>query len=171
MPYHYLIVDVFTSQAFGGNQLAVFPDASGLRTAQMQAVARELNFAETTFVFPATGHDAVAKVRILTPGREVDFAGEIAPHGNLYARMFAPALGIAEDPASGSACAALAGVLAMRHGESDGTFAWHVDQGVALGRPSAIEIAATKHFGALHSVAVSGYSVIVADGQMHVPND
>ena len=50
--YQFYTVDVFTEQAFGGNQLAVFPKAEGLTDQQMQTIARELNLSETTFVFP-----------------------------------------------------------------------------------------------------------------------
>ena len=71
----FVTVDVFTDRAFGGNPLAVVLDAEGLSTAQMQALAREFNYAETTFVLPPRepGHDAW--VRIFTPGQEVPFAG------------------------------------------------------------------------------------------------
>lgn len=75
MRYHYLTVDVFTERRFGGNQLAVLPDARGLSAEQMQAVAREFNFAETTFVLPPSAPENDAQVRIFTPGREVPFAG------------------------------------------------------------------------------------------------
>lgn len=71
----YLIVDVFTDTPFEGNPLAVFPEASGMDTATMQKIAKELNLSETTFVFPATRPDCVAKVRIFTPAKEMDFAG------------------------------------------------------------------------------------------------
>ena len=70
----YFICDVFTEQRFGGNPLAVLPHASGLTDEQMQRIAREFNFAETTFVFPPEqGH--TRKVRIFTPSHEVPFAG------------------------------------------------------------------------------------------------
>lgn len=75
MRYHYLTVDVFTTQRFGGNQLAVIPDARGLTTAQMQTIAREFNFAESTFVLPPASPENDAQVRIFMPGREVPFAG------------------------------------------------------------------------------------------------
>ncbi len=71
----YRVVDVFTNTPFEGNPLAVFPDASGMDTATMQKIAKELNLSETTFVFPATRPDCVAKVRIFTPVKEMDFAG------------------------------------------------------------------------------------------------
>ena len=55
--YRYYICDVFTSTRFGGNQLAVVPEASGLSDRRMQQLAREINFAETAFVFPPeAGH-------------------------------------------------------------------------------------------------------------------
>ena len=74
MKYHYFICDVFTEQRFGGNQLAVLPDAQKLSDWQMQQVAREFNFSETAFVLPAeTGH--TRKVRIFTPTTEIPFAG------------------------------------------------------------------------------------------------
>jgi len=76
MRQHRLIhVDVFTRTRFGGNQLAVFPSAEGLSDEEMQAIAREMNFSETTFVLPPTDPTADAKVRIFTPGRELPFAG------------------------------------------------------------------------------------------------
>ena len=73
--YRLVHVDVFTRARFGGNQLAVFPDADGLSDEQMQAIAREMNFSESTFVLPPTDPTADAKVRIFTPGRELPFAG------------------------------------------------------------------------------------------------
>jgi trans-2,3-dihydro-3-hydroxyanthranilate isomerase len=72
--YQYYICDVFTETRFGGNQLAVLPKAEGLTPDQMQQIAREFNFSESTFVFPATaGH--TRRVRIFTPASEIPFAG------------------------------------------------------------------------------------------------
>ena len=73
--YRLIHVDVFTETRFGGNQLAVFPEAEGLADDEMQAIAREMNFSETTFVLPPTDASADARVRIFTPGRELPFAG------------------------------------------------------------------------------------------------
>ena len=75
MQRRYITVDVFTDRAFGGNPLAVVLDAEGLTTAQMQAVATEFNYSETTFVLPPreAGHDV--HVRIFTPTTEIPFAG------------------------------------------------------------------------------------------------
>ena len=71
----YVTVDVFTDQAFQGNPLAVVLDAEGLSTAQMQQVATEFNYSETTFVLPPAHPHHTAQVRIFTPTLEVPFAG------------------------------------------------------------------------------------------------
>jgi trans-2,3-dihydro-3-hydroxyanthranilate isomerase len=71
----YVTVDVFTDRAFGGNQLAVVLDAQGLSTAQMQAVATEFNYSETTFILPPRDGANDAHVRIFTPTTELPFAG------------------------------------------------------------------------------------------------
>src|SRR3712207_3245481 len=68
-------VDVFTERALAGNALAVVLSAAGISDDEMQAVAREMNLAETTFVLTATRPECAAKVRIFTPGNELPFAG------------------------------------------------------------------------------------------------
>jgi trans-2,3-dihydro-3-hydroxyanthranilate isomerase len=73
--YEFVTVDVFTDRRFGGNPLAVFPDAGGLSTEQMQALAMEFNLSETTFVLPPDNPQHNAKVRIFTPRTELPFAG------------------------------------------------------------------------------------------------
>jgi trans-2,3-dihydro-3-hydroxyanthranilate isomerase len=73
--YDFVTVDVFTETRFGGNPLAVLPDASGLSDAQMQAIAREFNLSETTFVLPPEDPRNHARVRIFTPKYEMPFAG------------------------------------------------------------------------------------------------
>jgi trans-2,3-dihydro-3-hydroxyanthranilate isomerase len=73
--YRFIQVDVFTDTPFGGNPLAVFPDAEGLTTEEMQRIAREMNLSETTFVLPPQAPGADFKVRIFTPVRELPFAG------------------------------------------------------------------------------------------------
>jgi trans-2,3-dihydro-3-hydroxyanthranilate isomerase len=293
MPYRFIITDVFTEQAFGGNQLAVIPDARGLSDQAMQALAREFNFSETTFVFPADDPAHAFRVRIFTPATELPFAGhptvgtavvlaregliprtgsvvleegvgpvtvdvdvsdarafarlnrdtqvhtpherparetaaaalslpvdavregwfasvgvpfayihladsgavdrcvldqpawsagfsdgfgrslylfagELAPGSTLYARMFAPDMGIAEDPATGVAAAALAGSLAERLPEREGTFTWQIDQGVKMGRPSRIEASALKRDGRAVRVMAGGSAVVVAEGTITV---
>jgi len=74
-PYRFVQVDVFTDRVFGGNPLAVFLDGRGLTDGEMQAIAREMNLSETTFVLPATRADCAARVRIFTPASELPFAG------------------------------------------------------------------------------------------------
>lgn len=69
------IVDVFTDRPFAGNQLAVVTDARGLSGAEMQAIAREFNFAETSFLLPPAQPANTAQVRIFTPAEEMPFAG------------------------------------------------------------------------------------------------
>jgi trans-2,3-dihydro-3-hydroxyanthranilate isomerase len=73
--YRFHQVDVFTDRPFAGNPLAVFPDAGGLTGDEMQALAREMNLSETTFVLPTRAAEADFRVRILTPRAEVPFAG------------------------------------------------------------------------------------------------
>jgi trans-2,3-dihydro-3-hydroxyanthranilate isomerase len=75
MKRRYVTVDVFTDRLFGGNPLAVVLDAEGLSTAQMQAVAREFNYSETTFVLPPRDAAHDAEVRIFTVNSEIPFAG------------------------------------------------------------------------------------------------
>ncbi|WP_371169813.1 PhzF family phenazine biosynthesis protein [Aliiroseovarius sp. 2305UL8-7] len=71
----FFVYDVFTETPFGGNQLAVLPDASGLGIEDIQKIAREFNFSETTFVLPPENAAHTARVRIFTPERELPFAG------------------------------------------------------------------------------------------------
>jgi trans-2,3-dihydro-3-hydroxyanthranilate isomerase len=73
--YRYLHLDVFTAARFGGNQLAVFMDGRGLAAGTMQAIAKEMNFSESTFVLPAERPDTDMRVRIFTPGEELPMAG------------------------------------------------------------------------------------------------
>ena len=293
----FVLVDVFTRRAYRGNQLAVLPDARGLSTEAMQAIAREFNFAESTFVLPANSGGAFRRVRIFTPRNEMPFAGhptlgtaaalaelgyldasdgeteavleevvgpvlvkirqegtayfcrltvesevespndsipieevasvlsldardvlgswfaaagpkfffahlkdaaavdraildklawtrslkgawsphiflfsgETTPGSKLHARMFAPAAGIEEDLATGSASGILAGTLASRLSYEEGEFAWHLEQGVVLGRPSEIEASATKKAGRVTAIHVGGYSVVHGRGTLQVP--
>ena len=293
MRYRYYICDVFTDTRFGGNQLAVLPDAGGLSDRQMQQIAREFNFAESTFVLPPeAGH--TRKVRIFTPAIEMPFAGHpnvgtafalatagefgpiedaitvtfeekaglvpvsihkresgiwcelsapqrlslgktvsvekvaaavslapedivtrthppqvasvglpflmaelkdraalerarvnmngidaiaaegVMPDIHLYtlsgdefdirARMFAPLDGVPEDPATGSANCALAGLLTHHRSERDGSFQWRIAQGVEMGRPSVLEARTEKRDGEVVGAWIGGASVLVSEG-------
>jgi trans-2,3-dihydro-3-hydroxyanthranilate isomerase len=296
--YRYYICDVFTDTRFGGNQLAVLPEASGLSERQMQQIAREFNFSETTFVLPPeTGH--TRKVRIFTPAVELPFAGHpnigtafaltaagqfdpfetsttvtfeekaglvpltvhkraggriwcelaapvrlsigktasvravaaalslspddivtnthapqmasvglpflfvelagrealersrinmdgfaalaaegVTPDVHIYvrahddvdvrARMFAPLDGVPEDPATGSANCALAGLLSHYHRPVDGMSRWRIAQGCEMGRPSLLEGRAEKKEGVVVSTWVGGESVLVCEGWIEV---
>lgn len=290
MRYRFLTCDVFTDRRFGGNPLAVLPEAEGLGTAQMQAIAAEFGYSETTFVLPPEKPGHLARVRIFTPERELPFAGHptvgtalalawlgrapedgevvlgegagpvpvrlrggawaefAAPaaawrgppvpaegvaqalglgtgevkaeaglpclascgvtfllveltslaalararlvggveppeaEGNgvflftravadartdLRARMFAPTLGVPEDPATGSAAAALAGCLGAE-GTGEGWRCWRIVQGVEMGRPSLIEASARRQDGRVVEVRVAGGAVRVAEGTIEV---
>jgi trans-2,3-dihydro-3-hydroxyanthranilate isomerase len=291
MRYRFLTCDVFTTRRFGGNQLAVLPEADGLDTAAMQRLAAEFNYSETTFVLPPADPANLARVRIFTPRFEMPFAGHptvgtalalawlgrtppggafvleenagpvpvqlatdaegrlgaeftapaaathsapldaavlarslrveagqivtggglpciascgapfslvelasrdalaaLAPGGivampaadavgmflftrdgadgaaDLHARMFAPDHGVQEDPATGSAAAALAGFLAGRPGLADGWHGWRIAQGVEMGRPSLIATRALRRGGQVAEVRVAGTAVPVAEG-------
>ena len=83
--------------------------------------------------------------------------------------MFGPAVGVAEDPATGSAGTALAGYLGARDTRRDGTLRWVVEQGYEMGRPSLLEIDAVKKHGAITETGVGGCSVLVSDGLIEIP--
>jgi trans-2,3-dihydro-3-hydroxyanthranilate isomerase len=74
MDFRYVVCDVFTNRALTGNQLAVFTDARGIPEEMLSLLAKEMNFSETVFVYPASA-GAHARIRIFTPGRELPFAG------------------------------------------------------------------------------------------------
>jgi trans-2,3-dihydro-3-hydroxyanthranilate isomerase len=287
--FRYCTCDVFTDRAFGGNPLAVLTDARGLDDGTMQAIAREFNFSETTFVTAPADPRHTARVRIFTPGGELPFAGhptvgtafvlssigatpgasevvleegvgpvrvridrqggridrctltasqlprcvdrvnqrvrlaamlglaadEIAGPGEVWScgvpftvvplasvealqrarlehdrwarllgehegrkvypvarvddttwrvRMFAPSLGVAEDPATGSAAAAFAGWLAQRTPSPDGTQRWRILQGSEIGRPSDIGLEADVVDGRPAAVRVGGRCVMIGEG-------
>lgn len=301
MKHRFFTLDVFTDRAFGGNQLAVFPDASAVPVERMQHIAREFNYSETVFVLPAENPAHARRLRIFTPGAELPFAGhptvgtahilaatgavptvegenifvleegvgpvgvsvrmaqgqvtfaqltvaklpqrldaaapeQIAealslarddvvddgigpvafscgtpfmfarlrdveavsraelnypawkrafsargtnelfffaeggrlPGAGVHGRMFAPGLGVPEDPATGSAVAALAGYLVARQQPADGIAKWTVEQGVEMGRPSLLYLEADISGGAISSVRVGGQSVIVTEGLMEI---
>jgi trans-2,3-dihydro-3-hydroxyanthranilate isomerase len=296
MKFTFHIVDVFSSTPFGGNQLAVLPDAAGISTEGMQKIAREFNFGETTFVLPKEDPANTCRVRIFTPRTELDvaghpsvgtacalvmtqherlrgptrllleenagpvivdvaqrnggfhgaltlsgkieqptgapsptdlaavlsiepaevsqvffagvgvpfcfahlrsntvvdraainraawaatlsrawsphiffFAGHLRDGGELYARMWAPALGIEEDSATGAACAALVGAMASKPDFGGSAYRLSVQQGVSMGRRSDIEAEAHKSDGVVTSVSVGGATAHVASGHIDVP--
>jgi trans-2,3-dihydro-3-hydroxyanthranilate isomerase len=94
-------------------------------------------------------------------------AGDFAPGGTLKVRMWGPSVGVAEDPATGSAAGVLAASLAASLPERDGHFAWSIEQGAELGRPSYIAASAEKRDGLVVSTRVSGNAVIVGEGSFY----
>ncbi len=97
------------------------------------------------------------------------FAGDLRDGGKIYARMWAPALGIEEDPATGSACAALVGALASKQEFGGTAYRLSVRQGVLIGRRSEIEGEARKRRGVVTSVSVGGATTHIASGEIEVP--
>lgn len=276
--FRYVIVDAFTDAPLQGNQLAVFTDAREIPEERLQPLAKEMNFSETTFVYPPET-DGHVKMRIFTPGNEVPFAGHptlgtafvlagplqldeirietgrgtiavalerdgprivfgrmaqplptierfagaaeleaalgvesrlpvvrydngiahvfvtlgseaevaaLAPDQQRLAavghvgvnciagsgtrwktRMFAPALGIAEDPATGSAAGPLALHLA-RHGEIAFGEEIEISQGAEIGRPSTLYARVHGRADAVERIEVGGSAVIVARGEFRL---
>jgi trans-2,3-dihydro-3-hydroxyanthranilate isomerase len=91
------------------------------------------------------------------------------PAAGFQVRMFAPAAGIGEDPATGGAAAALGGWLGLREAPGDGTTRHLIAQGVEMGRPSRLEIEIEKHAGTVAAVRVGGGAVLVSEGTIEVP--
>lgn len=88
---------------------------------------------------------------------------------DFHARMFAPALGIHEDPATGSAITALGGYLAQFQSQESGEFSWKIEQGIAMNRPSLLQVTVTKENKEITSIRVGGKSVIISQGQILAP--
>ena len=97
-------------------------------------------------------------------------AGGERPGSDYHARMFAPGLSVPEDPATGSACAALAGYLSTRdpRAAGEGTAKWVIEQGFEMGRPSIIEVETDKKGGAITAVRVGGTSVMMGEGTIRI---
>jgi trans-2,3-dihydro-3-hydroxyanthranilate isomerase len=101
------------------------------------------------------------------PGRVYMFCAETAERGNhFHARMFAPGMGIPEDPASGSAVAALSGLIAASGGLADGEHNLRVEQGYEMGRPSLLELGVTIRGGKLSAATIGGGAVMVGEGSI-----
>jgi trans-2,3-dihydro-3-hydroxyanthranilate isomerase len=125
--YRFVTVDVFTDRRFGGNPLAVFPDARGLSDADMQSLAAEFNLSETTFVLPPEDPANTARVRIFTPKGEIPFAG----HPNVGTGFVLAREGRDRD-----------GVLLFE--ETAGLVEVRVDRDAAIGEPVGATIAAPQ---------------------------
>lgn len=133
------------------------------------------------FLFvPLAGRAAIKRIRLKRDIWENRFAATWAPQifaltretelagSHLHARMFAPAMGIAEDPATGAAAAALGGYMGALDSSEGGTLRWTVEQGFEMGRPSILEVEADKRNGEIAAVRVGGQAVLVSDGVMRI---
>src|SRR5437773_6702192 len=101
MKYTFHIVDVFSSTPFGGNQLAVLPDAAGISTEGMQKIAREFNFGETAFVLPKNDPNTY-RVRIFSPRTELE--ADIRSVGDTTSKRRSPGHASPLRPANSSPC-------------------------------------------------------------------
>jgi trans-2,3-dihydro-3-hydroxyanthranilate isomerase len=99
-------------------------------------------------------------VYVVTPDPEL-------PPSTLRARMFAPAMGIVEDPATGAAASALAGALAQHDATTTGRHTWHIEQGFEMGRPSVIEVEVVKSSGTVTGVRIGGACVMMGEGRLY----
>jgi trans-2,3-dihydro-3-hydroxyanthranilate isomerase len=130
---------------------------------------------------PVRDEAALARARINLPAWERSLSGwwssSVFPFVltggkdgvDVKARMFAPAFGVPEDPATGSAAAALPGLLAGAHGVESGTLQWVVEQGVEMGRPSRLHVSCDRVGGRISAVRVGGWSVLVSEGRLVLP--
>jgi trans-2,3-dihydro-3-hydroxyanthranilate isomerase len=145
MQLNYVTVDVFTDRPFGGNPLAVVPDARGVTSEQMQAIASEFNLSETTFVLPPADPAHTAQVRIFTPRAELPFAGH--PNvGTAFVLATAGAAGAARRP-DGAAMifeekAGLVPVMLLRNGNAVTGARLAAPQALSIGENVASEIVA-----------------------------
>lgn len=123
-------------------------------------------------VLPAIDFDATAARRLLAGswGHSI-YVVSLGYEGEWRTRMFAPDLGVTEDPATGSAAVAFAGALALDalSGGEQGEFAWTIHQGVEMGRPSLLLASATVAGGEVTAVRVGGYAVRVSEGRVRIP--
>jgi trans-2,3-dihydro-3-hydroxyanthranilate isomerase len=154
--------------------VAVLADALGLAPGDIgfgpYTPSRWSAGVEFTFV-PVKNLDAVARARRNAASAALEglalyvFSGDTAEPGHdFHVRMFAPADGVPEDPATGSAAAAFAGVLTRGARLKDGEHALTIEQGYEMGRPSQIELGMTLAGGRLAAATIGGAAVIVTDG-------
>jgi trans-2,3-dihydro-3-hydroxyanthranilate isomerase len=87
---------------------------------------------------------------------------------DIRARMFAPLSGVPEDPATGSANCALAGLLAYSNPQPNGSFSWRIAQGVEMGRPSTLIARAEKKDGVVQTTRIGGASILVSEGFLYL---
>lgn len=147
----------------------------GLATADLLAGAAVWSCGVPFSVIPVASPDKLAAIRFDQAkwtrllreheGRDVYPVAQVDAR-TWRVRMFAPALGVSEDPATGSAAAALAGWLASQPGTPDGVHAWRILQGEEIGRPSVLRLEADVQAGAARTVRVGGGCVMVCEGTL-----
>jgi trans-2,3-dihydro-3-hydroxyanthranilate isomerase len=133
------------------------------------------------FLFvPVRDRDTVARARIRMDHWEGTLKSYWAPQlmvfsrdpeqagADVHARVFVPGLSVPEDPATGSAAAALGGYLGSRESATDGRIRYVIEQGVEMGRPSFLHVEVDKHAGEITAVRVGGASVLVSEGTISV---
>lgn len=153
----------------------------GLAERDLGPFAPSAYSAGVPFLFvPLASADALARVTLDLPAWRAQVADTLAPHvvaltmedwasgHEVRMRMFAPLMGIAEDPATGAAAAALAGLLVDRQAPGDGVHRWVVHQGYEMGRPSRIELEADVRGGRATAVHVGGGALVVGRGTIRV---
>lgn len=130
---------------------------------------------------PLRSAEAVSRAQLDVAKWKETLAGTVAPHVYCFARdtsrgplairsrMFAPAMGIEEDPATGGAAVALAGYVARLHHGSEPTIRWTISQGSEIGRPSALLLEVDRAGGTITQVRVGGTSVLIGEGLLRIP--
>lgn len=134
------------------------------------------------FVIPVRSIDAVRRSSLDTARWQRMLADAWAHHVyvvcmdgegdgvDVRVRMYAPGSGVPEDPATGSAAAALGGYLSKADGREEGSLRWTVEQGIEMGRPSILHVEADRSAGTTSAVRVGGAAVAVSRGSMEVPD-
>ena len=130
-------------------------------------------------IIPLNSLSALSRCQINLPSWQKTLGNYVAPHvypcyqinqSHWRVRMFAPALNITEDPATGSAASAFAGYLASYEDSVDGVSEWLIEQGEEINRPSKITAIATKKNQQITATAVKGESVIITEGRLTIDN-
>lgn len=131
-------------------------------------------------IVPVRSREAIGRVRLDQGAWERVLADTWAPHvyivtpdahaADIRARMFAPAMGLGEDPATGGAATALAAYLARRETGASGTLRWTVEQGIEMGRPSTLYLEADVGGAAITAIRVGGTAVRVGEGWLDIPS-
>ena len=164
--YRYLHYDVFTDHLFGGNQLAVFLDGRGLSPETMQAIAKEMNFSETTFVLPPERKGTDARMRIFTPAGELPMAGH-PTIGSTYALARSGVIGPDRDTfVFGLGVGPVPVSLSWKNKTLN--FAWMTQPNPTFGEPIVDPAGAAAALG-LSTAAVSGTGLPVQVVSCGVP--